>query len=443
MVHLHRDSDGIPGVSAGDAHVATSSPTLADGKYQFTNLPAGDYYVVIPGGQGALTGLTSSDRGEEANPNSDGDNNDNGTVTANVPHGAGSLASAIVTVGPAEPTNEVLRSTSTTDDDSDNRSNFSVDFGFYRLVSLGDTVWIDTDRNGIQDAGEPGMDGVFVELLDEAGVPIPGRTTTTGTIASIAGQYGFIGLQPGTYRVRFTLPTGYEWTGSAAGSDRSDDSDPSYTTATDATATTGPITIGTTVVDTNGNPHALTDPTIDAGVHLPVPPIVSTGTVDLKLVKTLTGATPKPGGTAEWLLTVANIGTATAIGPITIEDELVNTLTYQSSTGEGWRCEATGQTVRCTYTGDIAPNVEISSLHILTSVSKTAIGKITNAATVLGTSVETMTINNESAATISVVKLPVTGSDTKNLTTIAAAVLALGLALTLVARRRKRLDPIS
>jgi LPXTG-motif cell wall-anchored protein len=365
----------------------------------------------------------------------------------NVPHGAGSLASQIITVGPGEPTNEVLRSTSTTDDDndafSDNRSNFSVDFGFYQPVSLGDTVWIDTDLDGIQDAGEPGIDGVFVELLDEAGVAIPGRTTTTATIASITGQYGFIGLQPGIYRVRFTLPTGYEWTGTAAGSDRSDDSDPSYATVTDATATTGPITVIAPVADINGNPHGLTNPTIDAGVHLPVPPVVSSGNVDLKLVKTLTGATPKRGGTAEWLLTVANIGTAAAIGPITVEDELVNTLTYLSASGDGWTCSATGQTVRCTYSGDIASNVEISSLHILTSVSKTAIGKITNAATVLGTSVEVETVNNESAATISVVKLPVTGSDTKNLTTIAAAMLALGLALTVLARRRKRLDQIS
>ncbi len=43
--------------------------------------------------------------------------------------------------------------------------NYTADFGYYvKPAALGNFVWFDTDGDGIQDAGEPGIDGVEVTL---------------------------------------------------------------------------------------------------------------------------------------------------------------------------------------------------------------------------------------------------------------------------------------
>lgn len=143
-VTLFEDTDTTAGVSAGDTLIGTST-TDADGKYAFGGLAEGDYYLMIadPTNQATLAGLVSSSQGEEANPNDDIDNNDNGTTTGSVGALTG-LVSGVVTLGTgdSEPTNETLRSDDATDDDNDAYpdalSNVSVDFGFRRLYDMGD-----------------------------------------------------------------------------------------------------------------------------------------------------------------------------------------------------------------------------------------------------------------------------------------------------------------
>jgi len=75
-------------------------------------------------------------------------------------------------------------------------------------AKLGDTVWLDTNANGLQDAGEVGKDGIQVNLLDSAGHVL--ATTTTGDDLSTAavehGFYQFTGLKAGTYQVQFVAP---------------------------------------------------------------------------------------------------------------------------------------------------------------------------------------------------------------------------------------------
>jgi uncharacterized repeat protein (TIGR01451 family) len=158
-VLLCRDNDGTAGPSAGDTLQATTvTATLAGnpGKYRFTDLLAGnDYYVAIANApaQLALNGLFSTVP-DEANPDLDVDNNDNGasvgvTVCGSTPN---SIASGLVTLGPVagtppnapEPTSETLRFGGADDDNDgntvfpDSASNFSVDFGFVQPVDLGD-----------------------------------------------------------------------------------------------------------------------------------------------------------------------------------------------------------------------------------------------------------------------------------------------------------------
>ena len=86
-------------------------------------------------------------------------------------------------------------------------------------AGLGDRVWQDLDGDGVQDEGEPGVDGVFVELYDGLGV-LEDSTTTSGS-----GQYAFFGLESGTYYLGFTAPTGTVFTARDQGGDDAVDSD--------------------------------------------------------------------------------------------------------------------------------------------------------------------------------------------------------------------------
>lgn len=70
----------------------------------------------------------------------------------------------------------------------------------YALLSLGNRVWLDSDADGVQDAGEIGIDGVIMNLLDGTGTAVtdansqPITTTTSG-----GGYYTFGGLPEGSY----------------------------------------------------------------------------------------------------------------------------------------------------------------------------------------------------------------------------------------------------
>jgi hypothetical protein len=99
------------------------------------------------------------------------------------------------------------------------QNNPNVDAGLYKLAELGDKVWYDTNKNGVQDAGEAGVQGVKVSLLDAAGNVVTTQTTDA------SGNYLFTSLKPGTYSVQFdktTLPTGYVFTSKDVGSDAAD-----------------------------------------------------------------------------------------------------------------------------------------------------------------------------------------------------------------------------
>ena len=88
------------------------------------------------------------------------------------------------------------------------------------MSSIGDFVFNDLNRNGVQNTGEPGMAGVTVKLLNSSGTVLATTTTSTG------GAYNFSALPPGTYDVAFTAPTGFSAALSNAGADDTKDSDP-------------------------------------------------------------------------------------------------------------------------------------------------------------------------------------------------------------------------
>lgn len=159
------NADGTPATDADG--VAQSVATDADGLYLFDRLRPGDYRVQFsqPGG---FTQAAPLDAGTDDAADSDADPAD-------------ALTTAVISLDPGE-------------------TDPTVDAGFFNPAGLGDFVFRDSDKDGVQDPGEPGVAGVTVNLLDDAMTPI----ATTATDAS--GAYDFTGLTPGTYFVEFVAP---------------------------------------------------------------------------------------------------------------------------------------------------------------------------------------------------------------------------------------------
>jgi uncharacterized repeat protein (TIGR01451 family) len=122
------------------------------------------------------------------------------------------------------------------------------------IDKIGDRVWRDLNRNGLQDDGEPGVGGIPVTLKDGAG----------GTVATAKsaddGSYLFDKLKDGTYQVCFDvsqLPDGLTVTTRAAGDPAKDsDADPAT---------------GCTTAFTLGGDHR-ENPDVDLGLAPPEPP---------------------------------------------------------------------------------------------------------------------------------------------------------------------------
>jgi hypothetical protein len=125
--------------------------------------------------------------------------------------------------------------------------NLALDAGLVPVNTLGDYVWYDLDRDGVQGPGEMGVPGVKVRLVD----PATGKTIAT-TMTDENGKYLFTSLPDGRYRVCFKLPKTYLWTKPGAGSDVTVDSN-----ANTKTGCSGVVTLG---------PGNRDDRTVDAGI---------------------------------------------------------------------------------------------------------------------------------------------------------------------------------
>ena len=141
-------------VDASGAVVATTT-TDADGNYSFTGLGDGTYTVAVD-----KTGpLASTEQTEDPSGNADS-RSQAITFTRNDP----------------DVTN--------------------VNFGYAEDYTVSGTVYYDKDRSETLNNGEPGFDGVTVNLLDEAGATV--ATTTT----KADGTYSFAKLPAAKYTVK-------------------------------------------------------------------------------------------------------------------------------------------------------------------------------------------------------------------------------------------------
>ncbi|MCB0142892.1 MAG: carboxypeptidase regulatory-like domain-containing protein, partial [Caldilineaceae bacterium] len=209
------NADGSPYIPAGGAIQLTTS-TNQDGHYLFTALPPGDYFVefdlaTLPAGYVVTEPnkpLLSDEYDSDADP----------------------------ATGQTPPTGTLLNG----------EQDLSLDMGVYQPASLGDYVWLDRDGDGVQESGEPGIEGVRVELFSGDGAST-GLTTTTDA----DGFYAFTDLAPGDYYVVFTPPTNYQFSPQDAIGNNELDSD--------ADPVSGRTAVTTLVSGEN-------DPTWDAGL---------------------------------------------------------------------------------------------------------------------------------------------------------------------------------
>lgn len=93
-------------------------------------------------------------------------------------------------------------------------------------VSVGDYVWWDLDRDGIQDARDIPIEGAILTITKADGSPVTdvnGKPVTT-TVTDANGKYSFDNLPPGQYTVTVTPPMDARTTKAVAGKDVSKDS---------------------------------------------------------------------------------------------------------------------------------------------------------------------------------------------------------------------------
>ncbi len=154
VVYLYRDVNGNDAVDLGIDILLGSETTDASGYYEFTNLPGnGTQYIVVVGQSSLPAGYTQT-----------GDPDESGTCST------------------CDSKDPLTLSTS---------SYLSADFGYQPRGQgmIGDTVWLDTNGNGVQNTGETGQPNVTVNLyydtdgdgvIDSATDPLVATTTTLG-----------------------------------------------------------------------------------------------------------------------------------------------------------------------------------------------------------------------------------------------------------------------
>lgn len=79
-----------------------------------------------------------------------------------------------------------------------------LDAGALQHTRIGDLVWLDENGNGLQDTGEPGIEGIPIALWylpPEGGAPV----RTAETVSGPGGWYRFDAVRPGTYQVAFEM----------------------------------------------------------------------------------------------------------------------------------------------------------------------------------------------------------------------------------------------
>ena len=183
------------GLAAKDFDGKTIAPTItnSEGKYKFCNLKAGDYIIKVTAPNGYS--ITTKNQGNNDSKDSDIDPKSGKSDTITLKSGIDDMSWD----GGLYP-------------NSDNK-----DGEHNATACLGDYMWLDENLNGIQDANEPGVVGIKVELYNA-----DTNTLIATTHTDKSGKYEFCNLKPGNYRVKFDQPNTYLFTYQNKGDDSKD-----------------------------------------------------------------------------------------------------------------------------------------------------------------------------------------------------------------------------
>ena len=279
---------GVPNVTVNlldtVGNVLDTTTTDANGLYTFTNLLPGSYVVefVKPGS----TVFSPQNQGSDPTKDSNAD-----TTTGK---------SGIVTL-------------------VDGQFDDTIDAGIHtpestpELASLGDRVWFDTNKNGLQDAGEVGVPGVLVTLYNSSDVALATDTTDAD------GYYLFEKLAPGSYYVIFAKPQGFTFT----------------------------------QYDVNGNGKDA----IDSDAQVPA----------LKVTVATPAAEVKLGDKLQYTLSYSNTGQMTAVN-VVLSTTVPAGTTFLPLESPGWVCEGnqTSAGTRCTFAvAQLAPSTPAQTLFVV------------------------------------------------------------------------------
>ncbi len=169
--------------------------TDANGVYSFTELRPNDYCV----GFTVPTGYVVSPQSATADDSKDSDVNSETNAT---------------------------ECTTLSSDENDT----TWDMGIYEPASIGDRVWYDTNRDGVQDSGELGVPNAMVTLYQPDGVTVVETTKTDED-----GNFLFDELVPNDYRLGFDVPSGYALSDDNKTNDNNDSDANPLTGQTDVT----------------------------------------------------------------------------------------------------------------------------------------------------------------------------------------------------------------
>ncbi|HPI54956.1 MAG TPA: SdrD B-like domain-containing protein [Chitinophagaceae bacterium] len=181
MVNLYADANGN-NIPDGPALQTTTSDNA--GIYTFYNLYPGNYIVGITPPTPAIGNAFVSSIVNEANPNLNGDGNDNGaTLVGN------EIRSMRITLSAgAEPIGELPMDASV----ADNNANFTLDFGIYQPIHIDGQVVKDengdshVNGNGI---GLPDATYLFANLVSNTGITLATDTVDANGYFHIADVY--------------------------------------------------------------------------------------------------------------------------------------------------------------------------------------------------------------------------------------------------------------
>ncbi len=377
---------GIPGVTVmlrQGAAVISTTTTDIDGRYLFPLLSSGQYEVevVAPVGYQSSTGRTGADDSEPA-PDADLDNDDDDDNGTNA---FGGIRTATVDLTPtAEPTADIdATPVGVTDPASDDDANYTLDFGLWRPVSVGNLVWSDVDDDGVFDIGEPGVPGVPVRLYAADGsteieVGADGILDTAddapgGMVTDAIGRYRFTNLRPATYRVQVAVPSGWRTSSIADGGDANDDTDNDNNGGSRVTgnALAGHVelSVGTEPVN-DGDSDATSNLSVDVGLFQPVPVMSLVKATNGCDADTPTGATGPAGGcppgdgttnpvvptggAVTWTYVVSNTGNVALDNAQVTDDRVLQSVVDCNGAGAGNGQPftlAVGAALTCTATG--------------------------------------------------------------------------------------------